>query len=203
MECVIKRIEDTSFTYEDIIALLHLAFQERLDQGLEFTTSRMSVDEIRRRSTSGILLVAYSQETKELLGTGMIHLIKDENGFLYANEEYKGVHPSVKRLGIGSRLEEHLQRIAAAEGAAYIISDTAVRARSSVLFHLHHGFYRWMLVSYSSTAYYSIVFRKDIPLQRKKASVLAHAFPFCCSCIWTILTKKKNGSFRRWVGLFR
>lgn len=160
MDFLIKPLEETVFSFEDITALLHAAFLERLNQGLCFTTSRMSASDFQKSAEGGTVLVAFIPETSVLLGTGMIHLRKDETGVCYADLEHKGVLPSVKRIGVGSALEKELQLIGASKGAQYLVSDTAIKARSSIRFHLNNGYFKWLFVSFPSTDYYSVVFRE-------------------------------------------
>ena len=197
MEIAIKRLEETSFSYEDVASLLHTAFQERLDQGLSFTTSRMSSEEFKKRGETGIILVAFNPQNHQLLGTGMTHFQNDTDGTLYADEEHKGVLPTMKRTGVGSLIERELQNLAQQNGASFIISDTAVQAKSSVLFHLKNGFFKWKLTSYPSTSYYSYIFRKQLRPDRKWDCSLYRKLFFCRSCIQTFLIKKKDGSNRK------
>ena len=197
MDIVIQPIEQTSYSYEDVASFLHTVFQERLDQGLSFTTSRMSSEDFRLRGETGIVLVAFDPQNHQLLGTGMTHFRKDADGSLYADEEHKGVLPNMKRRGIGSLLERELQHIAQEKGALFIISDTAVRAKSSILFHLKNGFFKWKLTSYPSTSYYSYVFRKQLHPDRKWDNPIYRKLFFLHSCIKTLIEKKRDGSNRK------
>lgn len=197
MEIKVQRLEETSFSYEDVTVLLHTAFQERLDQGLYFTTSRLSSADFRQRARNGIVLVAFDPKSQKLLGTAMTHFRQDAAGILYAEEEHKGIMPDVKRMGIGSLLENSLQQLAREGGTCYIITDTATGAKSSIRFHLKNGFFKWKLVSFSSTDYYSIVFRKQIKPDKKWNNLPYRKAFFFLSCVKTLITKKKNGAGRK------
>lgn len=203
MNLIIKPIQETIYTYEDVAELMHLAFQERLDQGLEYTSSRMIASDYERRGESGIVLVAYDLDSMALVGTAMIHICKDEEGVTFGDMEHMGIMPGLKRSGIGSSLEKERTRISTLHNAAYMLSDTAFKAKSSVSWHLRNGYFKWKLVSYPSTAYYSILFRKQIKPNKKWDCPIWQRLHFWASCLHTLLIRRKNGTRRSWVSIIR
>ncbi|MBR6868978.1 MAG: GNAT family N-acetyltransferase [Bacteroidales bacterium] len=199
----IKLLNETHFTYEDIAELLHSAFRERLNQGLVYTSSRMTSDDYKRQGDNGIVLVAVDPELNTLIGTAMVHICQDEKGVTFGEMEHVGVALDSKRKGVGSSLVKELTRISIAHGADYIRSDTAAKAKSAVSWHLKNGFFKWELISFPSTSYYSILFRKQTTYDLEWNKPLQQKAHFYISCFRTILGRKKNGCYRNWVKLIK
>ncbi len=195
-DIVIQRLEDSCFSYADITELLHKAFEERLSQGIIMSASKMSIRDVQEKVQSRIVLLAYRQTTNELIGTAMTQFRLDENGILFGDEEYKGIHPDYKRQGVGSLLEQALQDIAIEAGASYLICTTALQAKSSIRYHLSNGFFKWCMISFPDTSYYSIVFRKQLVSHKKWDNVFYRNLHYFLSSCHTVLTKRKDGTFR-------
>ena len=196
MSIVIKKIVETSFTYEDVIALIHESFKERLEQGLNFTCSFMTADDYKAKlGKDGITLVAYDEETNILYGTAMTHIYKDSKGCNYAYNEYLAIAPIAKRKGIGSRLLKAREDIAIENNCDYVMSDTSVNADSSVAYHLKNGFRIIGFKSYGSTNYYSYLFRKQLTPSRIWSNGLFCKMVYLKSYIQTRIIRKKNGDF--------
>ena len=195
----IKLLNETQFTYEDVAELMHSAFRERLNQGLVYTSSRMTSDDYKRQGEKGIVLVAINQESNTLVGTAMVHICQDEKGVTFGEMEHVGIALDFKRHGVGSSLVKELTRLSRAYGADYIRSDTAAKAKSAVSWHLKNGFFKWELISFPSTSYYSILFRKPITNDPERNKPIRHKVHFYISCFRIILGRKKNGCYRNWV----
>ena len=153
--------KDESTSWQDLVTLFHEAFQERLEQGLEFTCSFYTPQELERRSANNVVLLATDKDNGALAGTAFIEVANDKNG-PWAYLSNMAISPNYKRCGIGSMLEKRRIEIANACGCRYVTSDTAVGAESSVKWHLKNGFKKAQLHSFSSTNYYSIIFRKQL-----------------------------------------
>jgi ribosomal protein S18 acetylase RimI-like enzyme len=162
MNIEIEEINKKKVPYEDVLDLIHSSYEERMRQGLYFTCSSMSVDEFKSRTKKSIVLVAVDKDNSRLLGTGSISFLTDKKGILYGYIEYAAVAPEFKRCGVGSKLLEKRLKIARDMGAKYVLSDTAVGAKSSIKYHKKNGFRIILLAHYPTTNYYSYIFRKDL-----------------------------------------
>ncbi len=199
---IICRVEDSPFCSEDVVSLIHESFKERLDQGLCFTCSSITVEQFDEKMSDGITLVAYDDDSMTLLGTASTHLYLDSGNKEYGYYEYMAVIPSAKRMGIGSRLLEESIINLKRQGAEYVISDTACGARSSVKWHLKNGFHIIALRSYSSTNYYSYIFRKQLVGKSRWDNCLYRNGRFVISYVKTKLKWSKDGSERFWFRFF-
>lgn len=193
---IIQRLEESPFSYSDVAVILHKAFEERVKQGIIMSPSKMNAADFKEKGDARIVLVAIIDN--KLAGTAMTQLRVDQDGIPYGYEEFKGVLPVYKRKGIGSILEDNLQKIAIDSGMSYLISTTAVRARSSIKFHQSKGFFKWCLVSYPDTGYYSVVLRKQLRHDKKWDNILYRKFHYLLSFCQTVLNKRRDGNNRRW-----
>lgn len=193
MEVYIKRLEETNVTYEEIVSLMHDSFKERLDQGLNFTSCTMSVDDFKKRYSDGVIIVGFDKATDEMMAFYTFHLRSDNKGIKYGYLEQLAVSPKAKRSGIGTKMLAENCRIAASMGAKYMLSDTACGAISSVKWHYKNGFYTYELESYRSTNYWSKVFIKFLDDSYKMSSVHMKLH-YLCSWLFIKTTRHKNGS---------
>lgn len=137
-DIIVNRLENSPFTYEDLIEMIHDSVRERVDQNLLFNVSRMSSDDFRNKTQNGIVLVAF--RNTDLLGTVCIHFYDDREGRHYAYHEHVFVRPESKRDGIGSLLYRCVVDLSQRNYCEYILSDTAIDATSSVKWHKKNGF---------------------------------------------------------------
>lgn len=161
MNIIIKKREEANVSYEQIVDLMHASFEERLQQGLNFTCSSMTVEEYKNRNSDAIIYVAIDDE-HNLMGAAVVHVKRDKKNILYGYNEYACVSPKAKRCGIGSMLLEARESACKRAGCDYMVSDTAVGAVSSVKYHLKNGYKIVGLRSFASTNYYSYLFRKQL-----------------------------------------
>jgi len=153
--------KDDRTSWEELTKLFHEAFQERLDQGLHFTCSYFTPEDLERRSANNVVLVATDKDTGALVGTASVEIVNDEKG-TWGYFSNMAISPKFKRCGIGSKLVQRRIEIAKANGCSYVISDTAMGAKSSVNWHRKNGFVPFTLHSFQSTNYYSVIFRKQL-----------------------------------------
>lgn len=150
------------FSWDELIDLMHEAFQERLEQGLRFTCSFMTAEDLRRQLQNSTILVAVDSDKEDaLVGMGAIDVKEDENG-KWAYMSDLAVYPQYKRSGVMSRIFQEIESIAKSNGCEFIESDTAVGAKSSVKWHKKNGFKIVDLYSFKSTNYYSYILKKDL-----------------------------------------
>lgn len=160
------------FSWEELTDLMHQAFQERLEQGLHFTCSFMSAEDLRQQLENSTVLVAVDSDEKDVLvGMGAIDINDDENG-KWAYMSDLAVYPQYKRCGVMACIFREIEGIAKSNGCTYIESDTAVGAKSSVKWHKKHGFKIVDLHSFKSTNYYSYIFRKDLTATAQRSNPL-------------------------------
>lgn len=201
MGCCICLLEESPFSYEDVVELIHLSFKERINQGLHFTCSYMSVEQFQAKMNDGLVIVAYNKESGQLLGTASTHIYVDNCNHTYGYNEYLAVHPSVKHCGIGTLLLNKRLCILQERGAEYVISDTAVGAKSSVKWHLKNGFVIYGYRSFSGTNYYSYLFRKQLIGRSKWDIWLYRGIHFLVSFIKTRIKYTRTGRERRFFSL--
>ena len=99
MGIIAIKLEDTNYSYGDVVNLLHEAFQERLEQGLRYTCSYITEEQFRKKTEKGIVLVAIAEDSGALLGTMTLNLpdVKNEK---YGYMEYVAVNNNVKAAGV-------------------------------------------------------------------------------------------------------
>ncbi len=197
MDCNLCLLEESPFTYEDVVELIHLSFVERLSQGLQFTCSSMTVEQFRGKMSDGLVIVAFNNDSGQLVGTASTHIYKDKDDHLYGYNEYLAVHPSVKHQGVGTLLLKKRLSIIQERGAEYVISDTAVGAKSSVKWHLKNGFVIYGYRSFRNTNYYSYMFRKQLVGRSKWDNRIYRDLHFLISFVKTRIKYNRMGRERR------
>ena len=135
---IIKNRKDTDFSYADVVALLHLAFEERWRQGLHFSCAKMTAEEFEADTKVCELFVAVDRESGRLIGHSAIRIYRKPDKPVYGLFEYLAVHPDAARQGIASRLLNTCIDYCLSQGAEFILSDTATRAKSSVKFQTNY-----------------------------------------------------------------
>ena len=161
MDIAILTREEANVSYTQIIELIHESFQERLDQGLNYSCSTMNVEQYKKKTKKGVVFVAIDRATGNLAGTitlNFLEKLREKHGYM----EYVAIKNNYKHCGIGSILVNRIRNYGIQEGCDYILSDTSIKAISAVKFHLKNGFRIIGLESYRSTNYWSYVFRMQI-----------------------------------------
>lgn len=189
----ILKLEDTNYSYSDIVNLLHEAFQERLEQGLRYTCSFITEEQFRKKTEKGVVLVAKEMDSDALVGTMTLNfpdVVNEKYGYM----EYVAVSNNVKTSGIGTKLFEYLQNLAIEKGCKYLLSDTSTQAESAVRWHLKLGYKIIGLESYRSTNYWSYVFRKQLVTSRKWESDAYCKWHYLTSWLFIRTTRDINGN---------
>ena len=201
---VIKNLKDTSFSYEDVISLIHLSFREREEQGLHFSCSSMNAEEFAKDTKCGKTFVAVDFDSGRLIGTASVRIYEKAGKKKYGLFEYLAVHPEAARRGIASKLLHTCIRSCHEDGGIYILSDTATQAKSSVRFHFKNGFRLDDIVSYPMTNYLSFVFRRQCI--GSKNSILVDQvfwkFRYIGAYLRLGLIYKKNGDKTRFTKIY-
>ncbi|MBQ9219039.1 MAG: GNAT family N-acetyltransferase [Muribaculaceae bacterium] len=152
-------IKSDDVSWDEIAHLLHNSFEERKQQGLNFTCSSVTADMLERQNANSIVFVALLQN--ELIGTVSMKIMQFKS-YQYAYHYNLAVAPDYKGKGIADMLFNKFIENAINNECSFIKSDTAERAYSSVSWHKKNGFCPITIRSYGSTNYYSILFRKQL-----------------------------------------
>jgi GNAT superfamily N-acetyltransferase len=175
----IIRWEDSRFSISDIIHLLHSAFKEREEQGLNMGGINISVEELEIILQDAVMYVAERED--HLIGVLTARYAERETRTkpeLYCHLGYVAVSPAEKRSGIGGMLLNCLEEEAKKKGCRYIISNTAESAESAVAWHLKQGFRKIKYTHWKSRNYPSIIFRKELSFS------LRRVFPFISDILY-------------------
>lgn len=198
----IRLLAQTNVTYQQIADLQHSAFQERLEQGLHFTSSSMTALQFEEKMKDGYVFVAIDTNTDTLLGTVTIHIGTDNKGIVYGYHEYLAVSPNAKHMGIATKMADAWSAFLIEQGARYVLSDTACKATSSVNWHIKNGFRIYELESYRSTNYWSYVFIKYLDDSIRK-SAFRMKLHYWKSWFLIRITRHKDGTDTRLGVLYK
>lgn len=194
MSIIVKKFNETSFSFDDISSLIRNSFEEREKQGLHFTCAHLSAIECQKKTKNSVIFVAFDTIEDKLVGMGAICITKDENGSIYGHNEYNAILPNFKHKGIGSLILSHIFRYAKQKQCEYIISDTALGAFSSIKFHEKNGFKKIGLRAFGLTNYYSVIFRKQLSKPSKWSHTFFCKYTYIKSYIIVRLALKANGT---------
>ena len=189
---------------EEFYRLLKDSFQERKDQGLDFTVLQYELEDLKKLLDVYPVVVAFDENPqtgeREYLGFQIVNIKGKE-----AMAGILAVSPKCKRTGIGSKIEELTQQFAIDEGCEYMSSNTSEDATSSVKWHLKNNYFKCKIASYSITNYYTIFFRKQLKYHwfwsnKLLRTVYYRIYEFLYKCY-----RKKDGSLTtigKLLGLF-
>ena len=191
-------IKNDETTWGELANLLHESFQERLAQGLHFTCSYLTAEQLKSQSAGRIVLLAVdADKNNTLAGTVSIEFNEKDSNSVWAYHCNLAVSSLYKSRGIASLLFDRFQEIARSEGCTHIISDTAVGATSSVKWHLKNGFKKIGVRSFKSTNYYSVLFRKQLKYHWLWSNNTLCSIYYIMSFVLCHLYKNKDGSLTR------
>lgn len=188
--------KDENISWEELTKLYHDAFQERLDEGMNFICSSFTPEDLKKNGENNVILVAIDKDNDAMAGAAMIGIVQDNSG-TWGYMTNMAICPEYKRCGIGSKLEKCRIEVAKANGCNYVLSDTAVGATSSVNWHLKNGFRKIDFKSWPNTNYYSIVFRKQLLYQPLWSNPLFCKLHYWCSAIKCKACFYENGDYKK------
>lgn len=148
-----RHYNDEKIDCQELLSVLHESFEERTQQGIEFSCSSVTLAQMKDGIKDAYVVIAKDNENI----IGYARLIVSNNK---AHFGPIAIQSSYKSKGVGSLLFKEIDSISVENKLEYIESDTATKAISSVKFHLKNGFKLFGLASYKNTNYYSYVFRK-------------------------------------------
>lgn len=179
-------------TVNQIVDVIHKAFEERSKQGLFFGVANVtSACFVEKYSHDAIVFIAKIDEA--VVGTASVKFYYNNKKELYAFFSDLAVDPVFKRRGVGSALETAVKKSCIEHGCLYMECTTAAKADSAIRIHKKHGYRVCGFKSFDTTNYYSVVMK--CPLNEKCVwnSKIYCYFIYILSVIRTLLLYKKNG----------
>lgn len=146
---------DPNMPDEKLLRLLHSAFEERVEQGINFGCATYTMEEYIKNTQNTYLFVAYDDETP--IGSITINVKKLIN-FCYGSQKYVATVNGSKRKGIGTLLSNAVIKFARDNNCLFIVSATATNAESSVNWHKKNGYIPFFYKKFRERNYSSIVF---------------------------------------------
>ena len=123
--------------------ILHDAFEERMDQGLDFKCGHFSPNDLKSDLSGESFLFIALENNNIPVGTVSLK-IRRKNGYLYGGYENLAVINTFKGKGVAACLTDELIRMSNDLQLDFITSSTACNAQSSVNFHIKKGFVIYM-----------------------------------------------------------
>lgn len=150
-----KYFNDSSMPDQIMLELLHSAFKERTEQGINFGCATYSLEEYRKETKDAYFFVAYDDERP----VGSITLkLKNKLVFCYGSLKYGATINDRKKRGIGTLLVNSVMGFAKENKCLFIVSATATNAESSVKWHIKNGYIPFYYKQFKKRNYSSIVF---------------------------------------------
>lgn len=185
-----RKINDAR--YVEALELIHRAFDEHLKNGIEFTCSSFTLDDLKNKTKDGYITTVTSDDGR-LQGFHFFSI----RGTI-AHEEFLAVRPDCKRCGVASKmLSEEIKFLTgykSGKAVTCMIGDTSIHAISSVRWHVGNGYKIIGLASFGCTNYYSYIFRRQLTSPSVWNSRIWCAFHYACSWLLCKSTKNKNGT---------
>jgi GNAT superfamily N-acetyltransferase len=183
--------ENEELPYAEILHLLHLSFNEYLKQGIVFTVSNFTIDSLKTKLVGATIVMLYHDS--KLVGFSALYQ-RTRHNKKYAEGELVAVDPNYRRKGIAKLMLEKRVEIAKSHGCLWMEEDTSVYAKQSIDWHLKTGYQIVGLESYSSSAYYSYIFRYYFDGKKHK---IANTISYTISYIITKFCKCEDGSLTK------
>lgn len=190
----------TEDMHAPLLEMIKSSFEEHSRNGMHFTCSNYSIEDLKQKVLSGKYFVALS-ERGEILGiTSYTATTKPATAY----ECITAISKDVKRTGIGSALQAARNQSLRKDGYKHLVSDTAVGATGSVNWHLRKcGCHLVGYESYSNTNYYSYVFVQDIYQQSLFVRKVVYPMRFMYHFLRTRIRKKANGEYRSVIAVLK
>jgi GNAT superfamily N-acetyltransferase len=187
-------------TWEEITDLLHLAFAEKKEKGMNYLATYQDAETTKRRVGNGVCWVALLNE--KVIGTETIEIFYPDrknrrwhNEGTYAYCSQAAVHPYFKRIGLGSRIQKEIIFYCFKNNIDEILGHTSIRARDIQKWWKKFGAQKVELISSAATNYYAV--RMRIPIKGKKYNNYYVAIRYYISVIKCVLQKNRNGKHRQ------
>ena len=194
---IIQHLDPQSDLFSKTLSLIHSSFEERLKEGLNFYCSTFSEDEFREHIRKGTSLIAIDEDTLDVIGT-ITYTIDESNGGKqrFAHIEYLACSIKARRKRVSSQLFQVATDECKSQGVQYLISDTAIRAKSSVKWHKKNGFRICGYASIPGRTYSSLIFRKQLDNDWVRGS---YTYNFLCFLRSLFRDRSKSPMYKRLV----
>ena len=159
MALFIRSLNDSPFSYSQVISLIKTAFKQWEETGLNSSLLKMTEEDLEKMALARIIVVAYDSQSLDLIGT-MTYSISKNNSSCYVS--HLAVDPRSSGRGIATQLYGFVLERIKKLGIAFVLSDTSVHAERSIKWHLKVGFKIIGLTSFQTNNYYSYIFRHQI-----------------------------------------
>ncbi len=195
MSVIIKRLEETEVTHEELFSLIKEVFLKREEEGIHVSYIDFTIDDFSLHIKDAIVIVAVDEGSGKPVGMVSLRLFRDGEVLReYGYEELLAVSNSVQRLGVGSQLFKAEKKAASNLGLSYIRSDTSVKATSSVTFHKKRGYIIDGYQSSGLTNTYSYTF--ILPIKRSlKTTTFYCKVRFLIFFVIIRLSKDSEGNY--------
>lgn len=146
--------------WEELSALTRSAFSEHKAKGLNMLPSYADGPRLARFLEDCQLILALNKTQIIAIYAYAIHRLGRSK---FIDLRIAAISPQCKRMGIGRKMFNHVQKKAEEAGCLYLQTDTSCKAKSSRAYHQSCGFENWYYTHWRTTNYYSIVMRKELP----------------------------------------
>lgn len=162
MDYVIKPVQETTASYDDIHDLIFKAHESNRKKGMIFKTSLMNGDQIKQKVGVGITYVAVDKET--LIGTASVSLHPGENWYdkdlLVAHYCFDAVSPEYQGRGVMNAIDRYRFSFSLSSGAKILRTGTAERNTVQRRRLIKNGFSPIDYKRLSGNSFYSVIYVK-------------------------------------------
>lgn len=158
-EPTVVPLEQTSFSLNDVFALIQEVYIDRVNAGIDFTVSKISFEEYENKIRQDNKMVFVIQQDSILIGSASLAIRTDKSGRKYGGYSNAVVKKEFQGKGLGTKLFEARKSKAIEYNCDYLSSSTAENATSSIRWHKKNG---WLLYGYGKhldSMYFSCFFR--------------------------------------------
>lgn len=177
-----------NISWFEITELLHEAYAEHAAKGMGYSACFQTEVRTRERVGDGLCLVALLDG--KLVGTATLHTFPDTLHLCQF-----AVHPNYRSYGLGRELQKYVFELACKYEKLALVCDTSEKADKVVGWYIKTGWQKVGLVSYATTNFYSVCFRK--PVCGRKYSRIESWLRFTLSSTLCRIKFKENGE-KRW-----
>ncbi len=199
---IIKRLEETDYSYEDCLSLIKESFSEHKRNGLHYPCLDYTLESYIENMKDHIIWVVVDSLSNNLVGVCSMIILSDGR-FLYALDHHDAVSTQYKGKGIGSLMKEVKANYSRGK-CEYMLATTAERAKSVINWHKKNGYFIIRYASYPDTNYYSVVMRKQLGDYQKRYYIGLYCKIISIFSFAMIkFLKRSDGSYNRLGSIIR
>jgi GNAT superfamily N-acetyltransferase len=165
-EFILRNISDKD-SYEEITGLLHLSYRPLLENGMRYWASHQGSEVTKDRIENGVGFVLVDGENR-VRGTITYYPPGRAKGCdWYDRKEVStigqfGLHPSIQKRRIGSRIMDSIENLARRNGVRIIALDTSEKATDLIDLYRKRGYQEVRRVHWDGTNYKSIILSLEL-----------------------------------------